>query len=197
MKPTYIYCLWCPVKRRIRYIGKTVAPGERLWTHLSFARKGKPQYVSRWIAALLRDGKRPRFRVLYRVPDGENWQDHERQMIQRFIAASRPMVNTAEGGGGCAGLTSEQKERQREALCASFTPENRKRRSEAAKARWANPEWRGKTIAAQKAAAALPRNRIRLAKGVNRSPEGEARRLAGLKIFNDRRTADLRKSKLR
>lgn len=143
----------------------------------------KHQYVSRWIGGLLKQGKRPKFRILYEVPDGESWQEHERRIIARCLETNRPIVNSTAGGEGLVMFTPEQRERHRQGIIASFTPENRKRRGDAAKARWANPEFRAKTIAAQKAAAARPENRSRLAKGVRRSPEGEARRVAAVKAY--------------
>lgn len=146
----------------------------------------KHRYVSRWIGGLLKQGKSPKFRILYQVPADEDWQEHERKMIARCLATGRPMVNSTAGGEGLVMFTPEQREHHRKGIIASFTPENRKRRGDAAKARWADPQFRARAIAAQKAAAARPENRSRLAKGVSRSPEGEARRLAGLKSYNDR-----------
>lgn len=183
MRPTYIYCLWCPIKRRIRYIGKSVSPDARLFVHLCDGRRGKHQYVSRWIGGLLKKGLRPRMRILHRVPDGESWQEHERRLIARCISSGRPMVNGTEGGEGYLMLTDEQREEHRQAIRASFTPESLRRRSASAKALWADPERRARIVAAQKSAASKPMHRARLAKGVKRSPEGEARRVAAVRAY--------------
>lgn len=182
-KPTFIYCLWCPIKRRIRYIGKTVNPDTRLYMHVYDAKVGKvDHYAARWIRKLLREGLKPRFRVLFRVPDGESWKDHECRTIKLCRETGRPVVNGTLGGEGTF-LNPEIESRRRESLKASFTPESLRRRSESAKALWSDPEKRARIVAAQKAAAAKPVHRARLAKGVKRSTEGEARRIAAVKAY--------------
>lgn len=182
-KPVFIYCLWCPVKRRIRYIGKSNQPEARLYLHiLSAKQKYHDHHTSRWIRKLRECGKEPKLRILFKVDDGGDWRSLERSIIARALAKNWPLTNQSAGGDGVEFLTEEAFLAAKAARRAGITPEVRRRMSESMKSAWANPEIRARMRAAQKEAAMIPERRAELGKN-RRTPEGEARRMAAVKAY--------------
>lgn len=132
--PIYIYHLCCPDTDEIRYIGKSNNPEHRFSRHLQ-ASKSPENYAQRWIATLLRAGKKPVLRVAREVSPDENWQEVERAAIAEGFSRGLRLTNTSAGGEGV--LLRD--------------PEDEKRRIQAVKEAWERPEVREAQSKRQKA----------------------------------------------
>lgn len=182
-KIVYIYCLWCPVAKKIRYIGQSNQPETRAYLHIFAAkRRYHRHHTSMWLRKLIDINLEPRLRILMAVPAGENWQDHERSLISRALSKGWPLTNQSAGGDGVVFLTEEAKAAAKIARRAGVTPEVRKRMSESMRAAWANPKTRAGIVARQKEAAKLPERRAHLG-STRRTPEGDGRRVAAVKAY--------------
>ena len=112
----YIYSLFCPVRGRIRYIGKTNNLQRRWQLHLADVGARDTSYRARWLSKLKRDGHRPSMEVLFAVPDDMSWKTAE----QFFIASARyfdfPLTNATGGGEGLTAITPELRRRLSESV---------------------------------------------------------------------------------
>lgn len=108
-----IYGLVCPVANAIRYVGKTKNTlHSRLLGHLADAKARKYEHhASRWIRALLSDGKTPSIVLLEVV--GDNWEEAESRWIAKGKAEGWPLTNSTTGGDGCHNPAPETSERRR------------------------------------------------------------------------------------
>jgi predicted nucleic acid-binding Zn ribbon protein len=100
----YIYSLEHPITKKVRYIGKTRNPKQRLKAHLNPARY-KPTHKFNWIKKLKNDGLKPILKVLDSVPE-EEWKFWEKYWIEQFKQWGFNLVNGTSGGDG---LTSGNK----------------------------------------------------------------------------------------
>lgn len=95
----YIYALCDPDTFRIRYIGKSKDPENRLKLHLldkSISHKTK------WINKLKRINKSPILKILQEV-NSEEWEFYERYWICELKAAGVKLTNGTIGGAGTLG----------------------------------------------------------------------------------------------
>lgn len=180
-----IYCLWCPVDRRIRYIGKSNQPVTRIYHHIHAAVRGRTtHHTGRWIRKLARAGKKPRLRVLSWVSSNEDWRTVERETIAKALAKGWPLTNQSSGGDGVDFLDPADAARAKAARTAGFTPEVCAQMSESIRGAWSDPVKRDRIVAAQRAAAETPERRAALSAAArSRTVEGEARRLAAVKAY--------------
>lgn len=130
----YIYHLCCPDTGEVRYIGKSNNPEHRLSRHLQ-ASKNPQNYAQRWIATLLRAGKKPILEIAKELLPEENWQDVERAAIAEGFDRGLRLTNTSVGGEGV--LLRD--------------PEDEKRRIQSVKEAWERPEVREAQSKRQKA----------------------------------------------
>jgi hypothetical protein len=70
MKMDYLYALKDPRTNRVRYIGLSCNPVQRLGNHLSELNRGRPKDL--WIADLKRNGLKPALEVIQEFPSAEN-----------------------------------------------------------------------------------------------------------------------------
>ena len=100
LKTAFIYSLVCPLAKQVRYVGKSNDPVSRHRGHISAAEAGMHHYQANWIRTVLAAGKKPKLKILFRVPADTRWQDAERF----FIASARhfgfKITNTQPGGEG-------------------------------------------------------------------------------------------------
>lgn len=100
MNTTFIYALKDPDTGQIRYVGATVNPKQRLYLHLSRARREKRNNPR---LALLRSYQRgnlkPVLTILDEVPEPE-WQQWEVAYIEYFRECGCDLVNSSPGGNG-------------------------------------------------------------------------------------------------
>lgn len=94
-RPVEIYVLIDPRDGLIRYVGKSTCAQRRFNQHLKETRRDYPVY--RWIAKLRSEGLAPLLKI-ERVCGQNDWKDAEREVIARERAASRKLLNVADGG---------------------------------------------------------------------------------------------------
>ena len=131
---TFIYGLWDPRDGRLRYIGKSNKPKERLTNHLRAARKkGATTHLRCWLIGLMDEGEKPLLEVLEEV-SRDSWQEVERDWIRQCKEHGIDLVNLCSGGLGGAHKGHETSESTRQKM----------------RDYWADPEWRAKTLQARK-----------------------------------------------
>ena len=81
----------------IRYVGKTINPKNRMYSHLKDFR-GKCKHKVNWVNKCKREGLNISMYILEECDD-LNWCDREKFWISQF----RSLTNISEGGGGCSG----------------------------------------------------------------------------------------------
>lgn len=119
---SYIYALCCPDTQEIRYIGKANDPQIRLRKHLQAARNPE-NYAQRWMAKLMRSGKKPALIYLRRVLSHENWQEIERAEIAKGFAEGLRLTNTSAGGEGVLVVCPEVEKRRKDNCRATWQTE--------------------------------------------------------------------------
>lgn len=202
---SFIYALCCPDTQEIRYIGKANAPEIRFRKHLQ-ASANPENYAQRWMAKLLRAGKRPVLIYLRRIRPEENWQEIERAAIAKGFADGLRLTNTSAGGEGvlvirpevearrianttatwqCLELRAKQSARLKESRNTQEMIEaNRQRMLE----KWQDPEYAALNARRVREAYSTPEARkaqSERALEANKNPEVVAKRVAGIKAAWD------------
>lgn len=107
-KTTSIYVLIDPRDDTVRYVGKTNNLKARMYRHLFDASSLEHNtYKDRWIRGLQAAGLEPIMQVREEVPYAE-WEARECYWIEMYRAQGSPLTNTAKGGRGGQGITSEE-----------------------------------------------------------------------------------------
>lgn len=101
----YIYHL-IDTAGRVRYVGKTNNPARRLEQHLS--QKNAGRHLRNWIHSLHRIGAAPRM-VVVRECSPDEWQQAEREEINRLRRAGAKLCNKTHGGEGRNGYTARRR----------------------------------------------------------------------------------------
>lgn len=96
----YVYALIDPVDGRIRYVGKSSEPRERLTTHIREARRGGPLHSRRWIASVLKNQKTPELMLLAICESNDEANVEERWWIAKLTAQGADLTNRTPGGDG-------------------------------------------------------------------------------------------------
>lgn len=96
-----IYVLYDPKTSTIRYIGRTKRTiTKRLNEHVCNAKKeGKNQHLYNWINSLLKEGTRPKTRLLTTIKGWKESHDFERTLINRH-KDKHNLVNSEDRGEG-------------------------------------------------------------------------------------------------
>lgn len=95
-----IYALIDPTNDELFYIGKTRCElRERLYLHVSAARKGKPTKTCERIREILAKGVYPQI-VTVAVTDAKQWHIVEDLYIKAYREAGYNLTNMVSGGGG-------------------------------------------------------------------------------------------------
>lgn len=97
---TYIYALVDPRDDRVRYVGKSIDPENRLLRHMRSAEKNRNPYFKGWIRQLVAVGLRPRIRRILGVPAHQTADEWERHWIAAFRWAGEKLTNIHDGGTG-------------------------------------------------------------------------------------------------
>jgi hypothetical protein len=98
MTTMFIYALNDPTTGQTRYIGVTKDPQQRLYDHLSRARKHK-SHKDCWIRKLLILHRSPILEVLDEIPSME-WKFWEREYIRLYRIIGFDLTNLTDGGDG-------------------------------------------------------------------------------------------------
>lgn len=104
----YIYALIDPDTRKIRYIGKSIRPKERLGNQMN---ESSNCHRSHWLRNLRNHGKRPHQIILQELDDSEPWQEWEKAWIRHGREVGWPLTNNTDGGDGVDGLPEETRKR--------------------------------------------------------------------------------------
>lgn len=107
MIAVFIYALVCPVTGRIRYIGMSGNPDNRIKKHLREARVQK-NHRADWIRSLLAQGLKPELEILAQVPELD-WQRWEIDYIAAFRSMGFDLVNGTDGGEGISNPSKEMR----------------------------------------------------------------------------------------
>lgn len=128
-----IYALYDPTSSTIRYIGRTKQlPSRRLAGHLTHARNGSVlSHKDNWIRSLLKNGIRPKIKVLKIFKDITWEESHkiERLIIQKHFKKHN-LVNGDDRGPGYTGaknITQEQRDAMTDKLKSFYITEDSKR----------------------------------------------------------------------
>lgn len=137
----YIYALVDPVSRKIRYIGRTNDPQRRLQQHLGNYHR-KDSYCQRWIQSVLKQGKKPRLRIIEEC-DEDVWRDREQYWIAFYRAKGYLLTNITDGGDGVYPISLEKEVQRREGISSSrrgmrFSDDHRKNLSLSANLKFKN-----------------------------------------------------------
>lgn len=97
---TYIYVLVEPDTLDIRYVGKTVSPGSRLYGHVYDAKLGKRARRFIWIRSLINRDLLPFLQIIEEVADDEDWRPREKFWIKHLRDLGCGLVNGTDGGDG-------------------------------------------------------------------------------------------------
>lgn len=94
MKNGYIYTLSCPISKKVRYIGQTINPKQRLNQHLYLNNKGKKFHHINWLTLLKSQNLKPIFEILDEVlvEDLNYW---EKFYISQFKCWGFDLTNTS------------------------------------------------------------------------------------------------------
>lgn len=187
----FIYALHDPRDGSLRYIGKTVNLKRRFYGH---ANERAPSHKNHWIAQLKSLGLKPELRVLEVIEnsDDRDWQEKEREWINRSRAAGHNLTNLDAGGNSGPNKSEATKEkirklktglrhteRTKKKMAATRTghatsEETRRKISEAHKGMTHTEETRAKIRAARARQVITPATRAKLsavAKGRRPSPQ--------------------------
>ena len=105
----YIYALIDPNTYKIRYIGKSTRPKQRLQNQMN---EVSNCHRSHWLQSLKAEGKRPHQVILQELYDDEHWQSFEVAWIRHGRAMGWPLTNNTDGGDGVCNLPEETRKRR-------------------------------------------------------------------------------------
>jgi len=152
----YIYALLCP-EGKIRYIGKSINPEERLREHIRTAKSGAQHHCANWIRKLLKADLQPSVRVIEEVTEGDSWQDAEIRQIALHTAKGHKLTNATIGGEGATITCPIIREKSRQASIRAHARPSVKAKDRAnSRANWAKPEYRAKHARAMAEACQRP-----------------------------------------
>ena len=93
----YFYALKDPFTFKIRYIGQTVNPGNRLRNHIYEAKKNNKNHKERWIIQLIRKNAKPIMEILWEeIMTAKEANDFETDMIQFYKNEGCDLTNSED-----------------------------------------------------------------------------------------------------
>jgi hypothetical protein len=98
MSETFIYALCEPDTNKIRYVGKSNNPQERLKRHVGMYEPNQT-HKQNWVRSVLEQGKSPSLLVLEKV-DTTEWEGREIWWIEKCKKEGIQLTNIAKGGFG-------------------------------------------------------------------------------------------------
>lgn len=105
---TFIYGLFCPIKKQIRYIGKSNNPKKRFYRHLYDAKLNTHTHKNAWIISLLKLKLTPELIILEET-NITQWQQREIYYINKY----KNLLNISLGGEGAGIMSDITKEKLR------------------------------------------------------------------------------------
>lgn len=114
-----IYCLYEPHTLKIRYIGRTtISLQERLYRHIYTSKNSKrlqinTSYKINWIQNLLKQGIKPKIRLLTLVEGWEDSHTFEKELIQKHLTKHKLVNGDDRGPGSLAKNINPEIEKER------------------------------------------------------------------------------------
>lgn len=114
-----IYCLYEPHTLKIRYIGRTtISLKDRLYRHIYSSKNHKKlelnsSYKICWILSLLKQGIKPKIRLLTVIEGWEESHKFEKDLIQKHLTKHKLVNGDDRGPGNLAKNTKIEVEKQR------------------------------------------------------------------------------------
>ena len=102
MDKVYIYGLYTSIDDRVRYVGKSVNPENRLKDHIKEAKEGKHSHYpkNRWILKNIKKGVEIKYKIIDTC-DIEKWKEKEKEWIKFYRENSNyEILNLDDGGYG-------------------------------------------------------------------------------------------------
>jgi len=96
---SYIYTLIDPFTNEIRYIGKTIDPLYRYWTHFRDQELSYDTYKNRWLKKLMKKNQLPFMNIIAKCKF-KNSNKMERHYITFYKNKGIKLTNTTKGGDG-------------------------------------------------------------------------------------------------
>jgi hypothetical protein len=174
----FIYDLIDPQTLKIRYVGKTINPRERL---LNQYNEKSNTYRCHWIQSLRRKGLCPLQLFLEVLDDNDNWQSREIYWIKHFRDLGYDLVNCTDGGDGVTNISGESKERMIKTWVGrKHKPETLLKLSLASKGRKHDDKWRQYMSNKLKGRIFTTEDRIKLSKGISKLGEQQIKEIKEL-----------------
>ena len=123
----------------IRYVGKTMYPKQRLYSHIKESKGVRNNHKINWIKKLLSENKKPKMVLIDEVD--EDWQYWEKYWIEQFKQWGFNLTNLTDGGDGGQGYkhTDLTKDKIRKSkLGKPLSKEHKIKISESVKEDWEN-----------------------------------------------------------
>lgn len=130
-----IYCLYNPQNLKIRYIGRTKSQlNKRLSQHICKAKYYRKyvtnkngSYLANWINSLLKDGIKPKIKLLTTVEGWKHSHKIEKKIIQKHFKKHRLVNGDDRGPGNCSKNPSKKAlEKTRKKLKEYYSKEENK-----------------------------------------------------------------------
>jgi len=115
-----VYVLRHPQTKEIRYVGITGDPGMRFGRHTT--NYSDDTHKDRWVQSLRAEGLAPVMEILNDVDTFERACLMEICLIEAFRALGLALVNSTQGGEGCAGFTLTEDQRNKVKASAACRP---------------------------------------------------------------------------
>lgn len=106
----YIYGLVEPDTGKLRYIGKSIRPYERLQNHINDQSKC---HRTNWIRGLINRGLKPELVLLESIQGAWPWQESEKWWIREAKRRGWNLVNGTSGGDGLCNPPTDVREKMR------------------------------------------------------------------------------------
>lgn len=118
MAQFYIYGLFDPITKELRYIGQTKNPKKRYNQYLKnyylkgSKKTGKIRYVNNWVGSLIKNNLNPEIQILDKSLDFKEILELEKFYISYFRFLGCKLTNTTDGGEGTLGYKFSEEERK-------------------------------------------------------------------------------------
>lgn len=111
-KKVYIYGLYDPETKELRYVGKANNLSSRLWCHIRDAKGGQRTHKATWIRKLLSQELKPIISVIWETTE-QGWQEDEKFCIAQALSEGANLTNHTKGGDGILGYNHSEETKRK------------------------------------------------------------------------------------